>query len=269
MVTLTQTPLSTETIPLSSKTVPTTPRAKVEVQSWPADAPHEKVAESLRKAGGIIIKNFTSIKDVHQMEKELRPFLDRDLAWKGSFFPKETRRCHNLVTNSPTFADKGTMNSLYQAMTNEFMTTSNWFWKGHRKIKATSNPQLMNTVCFSINPGARAQELHRDDGRITKLTQQLRTSKTEKHPWDCSSPASQQRSKTARHASFPALTYGRMGRNPSKSWPFPQKWKLEMLSSCLGRATTGAAKTARTMKNDFSSPASRHVVGCARRRTTI
>jgi ectoine hydroxylase-related dioxygenase (phytanoyl-CoA dioxygenase family) len=118
---------------LSSDTIPIETRGKVEVQSWPADTPYEKVTEFLRKARGVIIKNFANIEDTCQMEKELRPLLDKDRAWEGSFFPKATRRCHNLVTNSPTFAEKGIMNPLYQAMMNEYMMTSNWFWQGHRR----------------------------------------------------------------------------------------------------------------------------------------
>ncbi|PMD50301.1 uncharacterized protein K444DRAFT_637688 [Hyaloscypha bicolor E] len=35
--------------------------------------------------------------------------------------------------------------------------------ESHEKTFATSKPQIMNTVCFSINPGAHAQPLHRDD----------------------------------------------------------------------------------------------------------
>lgn len=55
------------------------------------------------------------------------------------------------------------MHPLYQRVCNAFLRTTNWFWSGHKKTYATSLPQIMNTVCFSIGPGATAQPLHRDD----------------------------------------------------------------------------------------------------------
>ncbi|KXT16831.1 hypothetical protein AC579_6798 [Pseudocercospora musae] len=55
------------------------------------------------------------------------------------------------------------MHPLYQAVCEKILTTKNWFWSGHKKTYATSKPQIMNSVCFSIRPGATAQPLHRDD----------------------------------------------------------------------------------------------------------
>lgn len=55
------------------------------------------------------------------------------------------------------------MHPLYQRVCSAFLRTTNWFWSGHKKTYATSLPQIMNTVCFSIGPGATAQPLHRDD----------------------------------------------------------------------------------------------------------
>lgn len=133
------------------------------VKSFDVGADRDDIAQALREAGGCIIRHFASVEDVHKMEAELRPFLEIDTPWEGSFFPKETRRTHNLVTNSPTFREKGIMHPLHQDMVKRFLTTKNWFWQGDRTVKATSHPQLMNTVCFSIRPGARAQDLHRDD----------------------------------------------------------------------------------------------------------
>ena len=95
--------------------------------------------------------------------EDLRPLLDKDTPWEGEFFPKQTRRCYALMGNSPTCAKRVVMHPLYQATCDKFLTTRNWFWSGHNKTYATSAPQIMNTVCFSINPGAHKQPLHRDD----------------------------------------------------------------------------------------------------------
>ena len=95
--------------------------------------------------------------------EDLRPLLEADEPWEGDFFPQETRRCYALIPNSRTCAEKVIMHPLYQAVCDRFLTTKNWFWSGHKKTYATSKPQIMNTVCFSIRPGAHEQPLHRDD----------------------------------------------------------------------------------------------------------
>ena len=111
--------------------------------------------------------------------EDLRPFLEKDTPWEGDFFPKETRRCYALIGNSPTCAKKVIMHPLYQATCDKFLTTENWFWSGHEKIYAVSKPQIMNTVCFSINPGAHKQPLHRDDWAY-----QVVARKTDAYPED-------------------------------------------------------------------------------------
>jgi ectoine hydroxylase-related dioxygenase (phytanoyl-CoA dioxygenase family) len=92
----------------------------------------------------------------------MRPKLNEDTPWEGDFFPKQTRRGYQLL-GSKACAREVVMHPLYQAVCDKFLTTRNWFWSGHKKTYAESKPQIMNTVCFSINPGAFAQPLHRDD----------------------------------------------------------------------------------------------------------
>src|ERR1700685_1724668 len=92
----------------------------------------------------------------------MRPKLNEDTPWEGEFFPKETRRAYQLL-GSPTCAREVVMHPLNQETCDRFLTTKNWFWSGDKKTYAVSKPQIMNTVCFSINPGAHKQPLHRDD----------------------------------------------------------------------------------------------------------
>jgi ectoine hydroxylase-related dioxygenase (phytanoyl-CoA dioxygenase family) len=94
--------------------------------------------------------------------EDLRPKLNEDTPWAGDFFPKETRRAYGLM-GSKTCAREVIMHPLYQATCDKFLTTKNWFWSGDKKTFAESKPQIMNTVCFSIGPGAHKQPLHRDD----------------------------------------------------------------------------------------------------------
>ena len=71
------------------------------------------------------------------------------------------------------------MHPLYQAVCDKFLSTTNWFWSGHKKTFAVSKPQIMNTVCFSIGPGATCQPLHRDDWCYHVVAQ-----KADKYPDD-------------------------------------------------------------------------------------
>jgi ectoine hydroxylase-related dioxygenase (phytanoyl-CoA dioxygenase family) len=57
------------------------------------------------------------------------------------------------------------MYPVYQAKFDKFFAANNWLWSGDKKTFAVSKPQIMNTVCFSIGPGAHKQPLHRDDRR--------------------------------------------------------------------------------------------------------
>jgi ectoine hydroxylase-related dioxygenase (phytanoyl-CoA dioxygenase family) len=108
----------------------------------------------------------------------MRPRLNADSPWEGDFFPKQTRRAYQLLS-SPTCVRQVVMHPLYQETCDRFLTTKNWFWSGHEKTFATSKPQIMNTVCFSINPGAHAQPLHRDDWCYQVVAQ-----KADKYPDD-------------------------------------------------------------------------------------
>ncbi|KAI9731230.1 MAG: hypothetical protein M1834_005423 [Cirrosporium novae-zelandiae] len=134
-----------------------------QVRALPNNVPVDEVVDALKVTGGVIIRNLVSHEHLDQIEKNLRPYLEADHEWEGDFFPKETRRCYSLIPTSSTFARVVVMNPLYQETCNKFLTTNNWFWSGHQKVYAKSKPQIMNTVCFSIGPGAHKQPLHRDD----------------------------------------------------------------------------------------------------------
>lgn len=122
----------------------------------------DEIVEAMKIAGGLVIRNAVSHEALDQIEKDMRPKLDEDAPWEGDFFPKETRRGYQLL-GSPTCAREVIMHPLYQATCDKFLTTKNWFWSGDQKTYSVSKPQIMNTVCFSINPGAHKQPLHRDD----------------------------------------------------------------------------------------------------------
>jgi len=123
----------------------------------------EDVVKAMIMAGGVVIKNVLTPEDLVQCEKEIRPYLDRDVAFDGDFFPEETRRVHGLVGKSPTITMKIMANKLFQDVTDHFLTDTYSCFNGTRKDTMVSKPQLNCTNVFAIGPGARDQELHRDD----------------------------------------------------------------------------------------------------------
>lgn len=95
--------------------------------------------------------------------KDIRPLLNKDAPWDGSFFPAQTRRAYGMLDISPTYASEIVMHPTFQGAAASLLTQKYWFWEGQSKKWGVSKPQLSNTVVFSIAPGASAQPLHRDD----------------------------------------------------------------------------------------------------------
>lgn len=132
------------------------------VRTFDANADPKEVIAALKLSGGCKIKNAVSKDILVQVEKELRPHIEADVVWEGDFFPIQTRRVEGIIGKSPICAESIINHALYQAVCKEFLTTKNWYWSGSKKVHATSDPQLNNSICFSIGPGAWDQPLHRD-----------------------------------------------------------------------------------------------------------
>ncbi|KAI1610594.1 hypothetical protein EDD36DRAFT_444442 [Exophiala viscosa] len=124
----------------------------------------EEVIDALRVAGGCVIRGAVPVKDVNQIEKDVRPWLDADVPWEeGGFFPRETRRAHGLAQKSPTYMKSFVMHPIYQQACDRILSRTSYPWVGQKREETVSKPQLNTTVIFSIGPGAKPQDLHRDD----------------------------------------------------------------------------------------------------------
>ena len=102
-------------------------------------------AESLKRTGGVILRNIATPEELAQMEKDVRPHINADKPWTGSFFPAETRRVTGLITKSPTFVKTVIMNPVLQAISDRFLTS---YHTGHLQdefVDCVSKPQLQNT----------------------------------------------------------------------------------------------------------------------------
>ncbi|KAM7193160.1 phytanoyl dioxygenase family [Naviculisporaceae sp. PSN 640] len=123
----------------------------------------DAVVQSLARVGGVVIRGLVPQPKLDLIERDVRPYLDADTPWVGDFFPPETRRAFGLVGKSDTFTRCIPMDPLYQAVCDRILKSTYQAYTGQKLETSVSHPQLNNTIVFSIGPGARAQELHRDD----------------------------------------------------------------------------------------------------------
>ncbi|KAL3477795.1 hypothetical protein BJX99DRAFT_269668 [Aspergillus californicus] len=121
------------------------------------------ILRAIVQDGCCIIKNFTDVATVKQVNEEARPYIEADKPWKGDLFPPETRRCTNLVGRSKTVRETWILDPLIRKLTATFVdkTTSNFY--GETKHTYTSEATCSIAMTFDIGPGAKAQRLHRDD----------------------------------------------------------------------------------------------------------
>ena len=135
-----------------------------QVEEFTADPSNvSAVVQSLARAGGVIIRNVVPQAQLSLIEADVRPHLEADAPWSGSFFPPETRRAMGLAGKSPTFMRSIPAHPLYQAVCTCILQSTYKSYTGQTLETSISPPQLNNTIVFSIGPGARAQDLHRDD----------------------------------------------------------------------------------------------------------
>ncbi|GCB27248.1 uncharacterized protein YJR154W [Aspergillus awamori] len=123
----------------------------------------EAIIQAIIEDGCCIIKDFTDVATVMQVNEEVQPYLDADKPWKGDLFPPETRRCANLAGRSKTARENWLIDPLIRTLTARFVdkTTSNFY--GETKHTYTSEAICSIAMTFDIGPGAKAQRLHRDD----------------------------------------------------------------------------------------------------------
>jgi ectoine hydroxylase-related dioxygenase (phytanoyl-CoA dioxygenase family) len=128
-----------------------------------ATANVDDLVAAIIEAGGCVIRKTTSPSNLAEIEKATRHYLQNDGDWSGDFFPKETKRVMGLIGKSPTYIEHVVQNRFALAVADRFLTSTYKCWVGNELKTFVSKPQLNNTITFSIAPGARDQELHRDD----------------------------------------------------------------------------------------------------------
>jgi CheY-like chemotaxis protein len=122
----------------------------------------EIICDVIRRDGGVIVKNLISSDHAAQIKKELKPYFDTDIIDPTGFFPETTKRASGLIGTSAGCVDYLTK-PLVVDVINELLSSKYEFWVGKKRRVVTAKPQISSTAGFRVNPGTRAQGLHRDD----------------------------------------------------------------------------------------------------------
>jgi ectoine hydroxylase-related dioxygenase (phytanoyl-CoA dioxygenase family) len=125
-----------------------------------ADAPVAEVARSLDEAGCVVVTGLLPSERRQAIRDELashmadvRVIEDDD---PTQFYPGRTRRVTALLTRSPTVADQLVAHPVSKQLCETFLRPNSEF--GY---------QLHVTAALEVGPGARAQELHREEDSFT------------------------------------------------------------------------------------------------------
>ncbi|KIW56171.1 hypothetical protein PV05_04850 [Exophiala xenobiotica] len=125
----------------------------------------DAVVETIRRDGGVIVQNLISHELAMQIKQELKPHFDSDRIDPTGFFPETTKRASGLIAISPGCVKYLTKPLLIDVV-NGLLSSTYSFWLGKKVRTVHSKPQISSTTAFRVNPGGRAQELHRDDADL-------------------------------------------------------------------------------------------------------
>ncbi|KAL2421942.1 Dioxygenase himG [Exophiala dermatitidis] len=143
---------------------PVSSKADFKVEEFQySSATADEIVQSLIRNGGCFIRNMLSESDLDEIHKDVSPYLYQNRSYEGSFFPKESSRVLGVVGKSKAYTEKIVGDPLKNQVTDKLLSSTFKFWTGSELTEATSKPQCSSTVVFSIAPGAKNQDLHRDD----------------------------------------------------------------------------------------------------------
>lgn len=122
----------------------------------------DTILDILNRDGGLILQNLVPEDVAARMRAELKPHFDGDKVDPSGFFLTTTKRATGLVGISPTFVEYITT-PLLTEVANKVLTSTFTYWLGEEQVTVSAKPQISSTVGFRVNPGGKAQALHRDD----------------------------------------------------------------------------------------------------------
>lgn len=122
----------------------------------------ESILDILGRDGGVILQNLVPKEVAERIREDLKPHFDSDKADPSGFFPTTTQRATGLVGISPAYVEFMTTPILIE-VANRHLTSKFTYFLGEEPVTVSAKPQISSTVGFRVNPGGKAQALHRDD----------------------------------------------------------------------------------------------------------
>lgn len=135
-----------------------------------AKAPQAEINALIAKMGAVVLKGLLTKDEVDAMYKDFKPHLD-DLGpagnteqWDGSFFPSTSKKVPGLLGKSDAFVQSLLLNKTLNGIANHALTRRTKTTMSSPETSwSTCRPQLNVTGVLEVNPGGKAQDLHRDD----------------------------------------------------------------------------------------------------------
>lgn len=136
--------------------VPPRPSPHDGLERLPADTELDKLADVLRRDGGLVVEGLVDARAVSALNAELEPHVEvREPGFRhhgeGSFYGGNTKRVQGLAVKSRTFVDRILLNELLLGLADRILLPScGDYW-------------MSQAETIFIGPGNAAQALHRDD----------------------------------------------------------------------------------------------------------
>lgn len=126
------------------------------LERLPADTDLDKLAELLRRDGGVVLEGLVAEPVLASLTTELDPFVERRRPGfrhhgDGGFYGRNTKRVQGLAVKSPTFVDHVLLSDVLLGLADRILLPScGDYW-------------MSQAETIYIGPGNDAQALHRDD----------------------------------------------------------------------------------------------------------
>lgn len=135
-----------------------------------AKAPQEEINALIGKMGAVVLKGLLSKDEVNAMLADFKPHLDKlgpsgnREQWDGSFFPPTSKKVPGLLAKSDTYVSSMLLNPVLNGIADHALTRrTKTTMSNPTRYWSTCKPQLNVTGVLEVNPGGKAQDLHRDD----------------------------------------------------------------------------------------------------------
>ncbi|KAL8658897.1 MAG: hypothetical protein Q9202_007382 [Teloschistes flavicans] len=126
----------------------------------------DRAIQVIAEDGGVILTGFSSVEDVQKVNEDAAPFLEAFRAERtSSTAAPDTARCTRLFGRSDTARETWLQQEPLRKILLYFLrtVTKPYHWVGDGYGELATNPILSAAATLDIGPGAKAQDLHRDD----------------------------------------------------------------------------------------------------------